>query len=96
MSTAFEKRYMGRVAALGCALCRRLGLGETPPQVHHRITGRGAGKKAPDTDTVGLCFHHHTGPEGLHTLGRRAWERLFGVTELELIEETQMLLGFCK
>lgn len=81
--------YMGKVAALGCCICRRLGYGPTPAQVHHRRTGTGAGRRASDRDTIPLCPEHHTGLAGIHGMGRRAFEAAYGVTELELIEETR-------
>ncbi|MEN9885446.1 MAG: Recombination enhancement, RecA-dependent nuclease [Pseudomonadota bacterium] len=38
---------MGRVAALGCIVCRKLGLGATAAEVHH-LRGNGWGRA---TDT---------------------------------------------
>ena len=80
---------MGRVASLGCVLCLRLGYGATPAEVHHIRTGVGAGRRAPDTDTIGLCPEHHRGNTGLHGMGRKAFEREYGITELELVEQTK-------
>ena len=51
-----EKRHMGKVAAVGCIACIRLGLGETPCHVHHIREGRIA---RTDTLTIGLCPEHH-------------------------------------
>ena len=45
MSTKAEKRHMGRVASLGCYLCRQLGYGETPAQVHHVREGQGMAQR---------------------------------------------------
>ena len=55
MTTAAEKAHMGRVAALGCCLCRRYGWYGTPAEVHHIRTGTGAGKRASHYDTIPLC-----------------------------------------
>lgn len=41
MSTAAEKRHMGKVAEVGCILCHHLGLGATPAHVHHIREGQG-------------------------------------------------------
>ncbi len=90
---AAEKEYMGRVAALGCAICRRLGYGETPAQVHHQRTGIGKGQRASNYQTVPLCPEHHTGSTGFHSLGRQ-FVVVYGVTEIELVQETQELLGY--
>lgn len=93
-ATKDEKAHMGRVAALGCAICRMLGLGETPALVHHPRTGTGAGRRASHYDTIPLCPHHHDHTnESLHGLGRKAFEALFGITELELVRQTRALLG---
>jgi hypothetical protein len=81
--------YMGAVAATGCALCRHLGLGATPGQVHHQRTGIGAGQRATDFQTVCLCDLHHEGKDGIHGMGRKAWEAKHGITELQLIEQTR-------
>lgn len=84
---------MGRVAALGCAICRRQGAFDVPAEVHHQRTGMGTGKRAGHGRTAPLCYHHHRGAAGIHALGRKAWERAHGVTEIEIIEETIQLLG---
>ncbi len=83
---------MVRVAEAGCILCRRLGYGDTPAQVHHIRTGTGAGQRAGHLDTIALCFEHHVGQTGLHGMGRKAFERHSGVTELELLAETKDML----
>lgn len=76
-ATADERRHMGRVAALGCCVCTRLGLGATPAEVHHLRSGAGA-MRASHFDTIPLCFLHHRGQDGIHTLGTKAWQRRFG------------------
>lgn len=88
-----DRDHMGRVAELGCAICRRLGFGPTPAEVHHIRTGIGAGRRAADDQTVPLCPSHHRGDIGLHGMGRKAFERAYGVTELELLDETRTALG---
>ena len=85
--------HMGRVAALGCLLCRRLGYHGTPAEVHHLRTGTGAGRRAMDTETIPLCPEHHRGNTGLHGMGRKAFEQAYRVTELELLAETRAMMG---
>lgn len=93
MPTNAEKLHMGRVAELGCCICRRLGFPDSPAQVHHIRTGTGAGRKASDMDTIPLCEPHHTGAAmSIHGMGRKAFEAYWGVTELELLEETRALI----
>ena len=92
-ATAAEKRHMGRVAALGCILCDHLGLGATPAQVHHIREGQGMSQRASNYLTVGLCPEHHTGKSGLHGLGTNAFERTYGLSELDLLAMVVERLG---
>lgn len=87
MSTKAEKAHMGRVAELGCAICRMLNYGPTPAEVHHQRTGVGAGRRG--NGLIPLCPEHHRGNTGLHGMGRKAFEREYGITELELVEQTK-------
>ena len=93
MSTAQERRHMGRVAALCCVLCRVLRIADdSPAVVHHLRTGTGKGR-ASHYDTMPLCPRHHDGNEGLHGMGVREFERVYGVTELDLLALTKSDLG---
>lgn len=83
--TREEARYMSRVAEMGCIICERNGYEGTPAEVHHIRTGVGAGKRASHRDTIPLCPLHHRGNDGVHGMGRKAWERHFGITELDLV-----------
>lgn len=64
--TNAESDYLGRVAALGCILCKRLGYGFTAPQIHHVREGEGGAQRAPNWLAVPLCEPHHTGSRGIH------------------------------
>ena len=86
--------YMGRVAALSCGLCLFLGLPACgPSEVHHRRAGTGGGRRASDFDTMPLGVEHHRGDTGIHGLGTKAFARVYGVTEAELVERTRARLG---
>lgn len=85
-SSAAARRHMGRVASLGCVLCRQLGYGATPAQVHHLRTGIGKGQRASDYLTMPLCEAHHTGAAGIH--GDRSALRQAGVSEIDLLALT--------
>jgi hypothetical protein len=91
-----EKQYLSQVFELGCAICRRLGYGETPPHLHHMRSGVGKGQRATNYEVIPLCPFHHTGNGGIHGMGLRAFEREYGVTEVELVQETQLLAGYTK
>ena len=79
-----DRKHMGRVAAIGCLICQRLELGETPAEVHHVFDSAARSNWL----TVPLCFQHHRGPLGFHGMGQRAFERLYSTTEAELLAET--------
>lgn len=79
-------------ARLGCVLCRRLGWGETPAQLHHPRTGVGAARRAPHSEVIPLCPEHHTGKTGIHGMGRKAFERHYQTTEESLTFETKCLV----
>ena len=92
-ASATERRYMGRVAALCCGLCQFLRLADdTPALVHHLRTGTGRGR-ASHFDTMPLCPTHHDGNDGLHGLGVHEFERVYGITEIELLARTKRALG---
>lgn len=85
-SDAAGRRYMGRVAALPCRLCLRLGRGESRSEVHHLRTGTGAGRRASHWLTSALCPDCHRSSQGVH--GDKSLLRLAGVTELDLLADT--------
>lgn len=92
--TKAERAYIGKAVALGCALCRHLGYGESMAEYHHRRTGTGAGKRASHFDGFPLCpTHHRSGNEALHVMGRKAWERHFRVTEQQFIDRTKEMVA---
>ena len=74
--TKDEKKHYGKVASLGCSLCRYLGYGETPPELHH----------------IRSCLLY-TSPSPRHGMGRKAFERKYGITEEELLEKTLELIN---
>ena len=91
--TASESRYLGAVAALGCAVCRRLGYGPSSAIVHHQRTGTGA-MRASHYRTCPLCppHHQHSG-HGVHDMGREQFAQRYGFSEVELVEETRATLA---
>ena len=78
-----SKAHMDRVAAIGCILCKRLGE-NSPAQVHHIFDTSARS----DWLTIPLCYYHHQGAGGFHTLGQRAFERQYKTTEAGLLAET--------
>ena len=96
MPTKSEKTHMGRVAELGCIVCRNQGYGHTPREmtaIHHVRAGQGMGKRASNFDVLPLCARHHqTGGYGVaFHAGRREWERRYG-SEVDLLAQIMGLL----
>lgn len=89
MATKAERDHMGAVAALGCVVCRNLGFGVSPAEVHHIGNGT-LGKKASNYETIALCpSHHRNGGHGVAVhAGRKTFEERYG-TERELLEQTR-------
>lgn len=85
-ATAAEKRYLGRVASLGCVLCRfHLGIKDSPALVHHVRTGTGK-MRASHYDTLPLCFAHHDfHKNSLHVLGVKRFPAVYGISEIDLL-----------
>lgn len=88
MTTAAEKRHLDRVARSGCDLCRHLGLGETPAEIHHPRFSEGMSQRASHFLAIGLCPEHHRGESGIHGLGVREFERRYKVSEPVLLAIT--------
>jgi len=76
LSTAKEKRHMGRVAALGCLICKQ------PANVHHIRTERIKNHFL----TIPLCREHHQGDFSIH-MDKRQFENIYG-SELYLLAQT--------
>ena len=85
--TKDEKKHFDRLAQLGCILCNYLGLGETPPEIHH-IRHAGLRKNAP---VIPLCPEHHRGNTGVHGMGRKAFANYYGISEEGLLERLKLL-----
>ena len=79
-----------RIVQLGCILCRHLGLGETPAECHHI---RRMGMKRSNAEEIPLCPEHHRGNSGVHGMGRKAFSRHYGVTEEDLLAQTEELIA---
>ena len=86
--TKTEKKHYDKLANLGCALCRHLDLGETPAHIHHI---RRMGMPRAMSPVIPLCPGHHTGNQGVHGMGKKAFAEHYGVTEEDLLAQTEAL-----
>ena len=87
--TKAQRRRWDRVRGLGCVF--HSGACRGPVAIHHAGTGSG-GRKDHDK-VIPLCWEHHQGKEGIHTLSRRIWAEKFGVTEAQLLSEIEARLA---
>lgn len=83
--TAEEKRVMQAVAEMGCIVCERAGYPGTPAQVHHVRARHGWGRSSHKA-VIPLCWEHHLGSTGVHSMGRQEFEDLHGISEIRLLE----------
>lgn len=88
--TKDEKEKYRKIAELGCSLCRHQGNEGTPCELHHI---RRAGKRSA-APVIGLCPYHHRGSNtSIHGLGRKGFEKKYGISEELLLEQTLELIG---
>lgn len=88
--TKNEKEIYRRTAELGCSLCRHQGNIGTPAELHHI---RRAGKRSA-APVIPLCPYHHRFPNtSIHGMGRKRFEREYGISEDTLLEQTLQLLN---
>lgn len=84
--TKNEKAHKARLASMTCVICEKLhGPHDGEPVELHHLRSGGWGK-GDYTTLIPLCFNHHRGPMGIHTLGTKAWEREFDVSQKQLLE----------
>jgi hypothetical protein len=91
--TKDERKYLSRVADLGCYVCTLIGYEGTPAEIHHMRSGVGKGQRASHLDVIPLCPFHHRGNGGIHGMGLRAFEREYGITEKEMVEQVRLVLS---
>ena len=78
------KQYREKVRALDCLLCWELNRVGTPAETHHVFDSAARS----DFLIVPLCPEHHRGATGFHGLGQRAFERIYRMTECDLLAWT--------
>lgn len=89
-----ERDHLGRVAALGCVLTYHLnGVWGTPCEVHHVRVAHGWGRSS-HYATIGLTpKYHRDGRYGVHGMGREEFTRMYGISELGLLDLVNETLG---
>lgn len=85
MSSAAEQ-HLKAVHELRCVV--RAGSHAGPIHAHHCLTGGHRKEARNHFNAAALCWNHHQGPQGIHTLGRKKFQEQYG-DELELIRRTR-------
>ena len=95
--TKKEKLHLNALADFGCIVCRNLGYGFTPAEIHHIRHGVGMGQRNGHKNAIPLCHkHHRTGGYGV---AFHAGPKEFGMRygdELELLAQVNELLKVSK
>lgn len=86
--TKAQRKYWELVRELGCCV---EGVHIGPIAIHHALTGMG-GRKNHDL-VLPLCYNHHQGKDGIHTLNRKVWQERFG-NEPDLLEQINHRLEY--
>lgn len=91
--TRAELIHKGKLAQIGCVVCRKLFPNLSPGHVElHHFRSGGWGKGDYKT-LIPLCFEHHRGSTGIHGMGTKAFDRHygthFGFTQADLLTEVQ-------
>lgn len=76
--TKKERDHLNLVASQGCMVCDNKNV-----NVHHI---RESGEPRDHFKTIPLCYDHHQGSNGIHTLGKKSWCKIYG-SELDLLEK---------
>jgi len=87
-----KKNALDQIASLGCILCSEvLGIEGSPSELHH-VRRYGAVRSA--SPVLGLCpEHHRNGNDSLHRLGVKGFEKKWGISCEELLEQQDKKLG---
>lgn len=93
--TKAEKEHYGKLARLGCILCRQIGIKEiddSPVEIHHVRRFGGKRSLAP---AIPLCAWHHRldSRTSIHGLGHKGFTKYWGFSEEDLLENVKELLN---
>lgn len=82
--------HLRRVRSLPCVVCAHMGMRQsTVTEAHHVESVRDG---LSDFATAAVCTEHHSGPQGIHGLHRRAFEMRYRLSDVDLLAMTIRLL----
>jgi hypothetical protein len=92
--TKAEREHYAKLSEMGCIACIILGHGYSPAEIHHIRSGAGMAQKNHYSKAVPLCHaHHRTGgySVAIHS-GVKAFEKMIGMSEVDLVKQTKLIL----
>ena len=84
--TQAEMMHLSKVASLPCCIS-----GMRPVQIHHLRYGMGMGQRNDNFHVIPLHYDFHQGRLGIHTMGRKKWQEIYG-DEIYLWRKTMTIL----
>ena len=81
-----------KIAELGCCVCRKIGYPGTSAEFHVFSIKQSMNSTKRVQVVLPICYDHHRGEKGIHALGKRKFEKVYGFTIAELLEDTKNLL----
>ena len=83
---------LSKIAELGCCVCRKIGYPGTPAELHIFSIKQSMNSTKRVQVVLPICAPHHRADTGIHGLGKRNFEKTYGFTIAELLEDTNNLL----
>ena len=83
---------LSKIAELGCCVCRKNGYPGTPAELHIFSIKQSMNSTKRVQVVLPICCDHHRGETGIHGLGKTKFEKFYGFTIAELLEDTSSLL----
>lgn len=84
------KAHLERVRSLPCVICNMMGVPQSTQTAAHHVESVRDGVS--DYATAALCFDHHQGAQGVHTLSRRVFAMRYECSDVDLIAMTLRLM----
>ena len=91
MSNTIDSRLY-KISELGCCVCRKIGYPGTPAELHFFSIKQSMKSTKRVQVVLPICPTHHRAETGIHQLGKRNFEKFYGFTIAELLEDTNNLL----
>lgn len=78
--------YLQLIHTVPCVVCTHMGLPQAGPTFAHHVES--VRDEHSDYAAAALCYDHHQGPNGVHTLSRGTFAMRYKLTNVDLIALT--------